>query len=958
MPRLAPLAALVALTACSALDLFGADVVDDPACARPRTFFRDVDGDGYGTPAATVTACLRPQGYAARSGDCDDRPGAAAVYPGAPEPCDGVDSDCSGDDAPPEDGDGDGHAPVAAACVGGALPKDDCDDARADVHPGAAERCDGRDNNCAGGVDEAPAADEACGGPQVRASACRAGACVATCARDRGDCDRDPRNGCEADLATSPAHCGACGMACGAGSACAGGACRSAVTSLAAGRAVSTDSAGRVSSYTCAVRGGDPSAGTAPRVLCWGSNRYGQLGVPPATLASSRTPVAFDLPLGLRYEQLAAGGRGACVRAVDGARAWGSLTCWGVTRRDGAVDPPHRLLDNDDVKQVAMELALDGRDSLCAVTANDRRLRCWGSNVSGNLGLDGAFIEEPTEVPVPAPVESVAMGPGHTCAASGAAVYCWGRNDAGQLGDGSRGPRAAPPATPSFRAPNGARVLSVVAGRDFSCAVTGTLDRLPRTFTCWGANPGNWFRAAPVGTPPNAPPSLDAPATVASSDGALFDVVAGGARWCLGGPLANGLTDEGFQCAGELFHRGNARVFQGLAPVPSLRGVTDLSLGPDHACGVRRSGDVLCWGENASGQCGDGSTALRRAPTVVSALRHRARLVPSSRDFLVLRADASLTTRSAALATLLGSHSPRDVALDGLGGAYVAARDGSLLCTNFTAALPSTPFLSPVTDPDATGAALQVAVARESVGAETAVVCARNDSDRVTCYRPQRRSPSPPAEPAWAYTPLAPSPTAGLEVVGLVGAPLGAHFCAWTARGEAHCWGANGDGQVDPARPGEQRPTATRVERLHDVVGVAVGSRHSCALRAAGGVVCWGETRLAAGGGALTDVPDVVDAVQVAAGAEHTCALRRAGRLVCWGSNGYGQLGDGSSLDRAAPVEVRGVEDADAVYAGAEYTCARRRTGQILCWGRNDEVQLDDGTFDDRSLPTPTLQVP
>ena len=82
----------------------------------------DVDGDGFDT-------C---------DGDCDDAD--PSVYPGAPDPCDGVDSDCDGDLGDEIDGDGDGFAP----CEG------DCNDRQAAVHPAAAEICDGIDNDCDG----------------------------------------------------------------------------------------------------------------------------------------------------------------------------------------------------------------------------------------------------------------------------------------------------------------------------------------------------------------------------------------------------------------------------------------------------------------------------------------------------------------------------------------------------------------------------------------------------------------------------------------------------------------------------------------------------------------------------------------------------------------------------------------------------------------------------------------
>jgi hypothetical protein len=125
------------------------------------------------------------------------------------------------------DADGDGFN--AAACGG-----PDCDDARASVHPGAPELCNGIDDDCDRMVDEEGAA--LCS-IAFATAACMGGACsVATCSPGYGDCDGVGANGCETALAASPLNCGACGrlcpvtasamtMACRAGT-CAVGTCR------------------------------------------------------------------------------------------------------------------------------------------------------------------------------------------------------------------------------------------------------------------------------------------------------------------------------------------------------------------------------------------------------------------------------------------------------------------------------------------------------------------------------------------------------------------------------------------------------------------------------------------------------------------------------------------------------------------------------------------------------------
>jgi len=99
---------------------------------------KDQDGDGH----YSKDSCKTP------NDDCNDND--PAIYPGAPEICDGKDNNCDGQVDESIDADGDGHYPVGACKT----PNDDCDDSDNTVYSGAAEICDGKDNNCDGQIDE------------------------------------------------------------------------------------------------------------------------------------------------------------------------------------------------------------------------------------------------------------------------------------------------------------------------------------------------------------------------------------------------------------------------------------------------------------------------------------------------------------------------------------------------------------------------------------------------------------------------------------------------------------------------------------------------------------------------------------------------------------------------------------------------------------------------------------
>ena len=143
-----------------------------------------------------------------------------------------------------------------------------------------------------------------------------------------------------------------------------------------------------------------------------------------------------------------------------------------------------------------------------------------------------------------------------------------------------------------------------------------------------------------------------------------------------------------------------------------------------------------------------------------------------------------------------------------------------------------------------------------------------------------------------------------------------------------------------------------------DLLGV--GDRHQCSINLGGTAQCWGDND----DGQLGDgsrqasarlprpVVGVMRYAALGAGVTHTCGVTESGDVYCWGSNDEGELGDGTTIGRSAPVRVAGTGTYQIVRGGRGHTCALDVEGQVRCWGSNVHGQLGDSTTDSRSVPT------
>jgi len=164
---------------------------------------------------------------------------------------------------------------------------------------------------------------------------------------------------------------------------------------------------------------------------------------------------------------------------------------------------------------------------------------------------------------------------------------------------------------------------------------------------------------------------------------------------------------------------------------------------------------------------------------------------------------------------------------------------------------------------------------------------------------------------------LVPTQVAGLES-GAIAVTAGAnHNCILTAAGEIKCWGQNTQGQL-----GNGTTTASTIPVLvkgidPGAIAVSAGTAHTCAFMADGKAMCWGQNtngRLGIGSTTASHEPAQVvnltadaDVVAIAAGNAHSCAISLVEGLVCWGYNNYGQLGNGTTTASNVPVVAASV---------------------------------------------------
>ena len=326
-------------------------------------------------------------------------------------------------------------------------------------------------------------------------------------------------------------------------------------------------------------------------LYCWGDNLSGELGLGNSTTPSS--PRATKVNLGTLKARMVSGG-GLSTLGV-------SHTCAVlVASSDGA----------------------------------NKGVYCWGDNSVGQLGRGTITSLPDSETTLPAQVQVLTGGTGnneivavssggtHTCALKkelsslgGSAVFCWGGNSKGQLGEGTTQDQTSPVAVLGYAS---AGAKSVSSGGSHTCLVTAV-----GTVACWGNNQNNQlgvpnlsgddtFRSSPVTVP-----NLFGVVAVAAGDKHTCAILNDGAVKCWGSAQFGQLGEGSLGGSFDLPRPFTGSVIYGKKAIA-------LASGGSHTCALIDDGSVKCWGYNGSGQLGDNSTTSSPYPIEVSGLNNAA----------------------------------------------------------------------------------------------------------------------------------------------------------------------------------------------------------------------------------------------------------------------------------------------------------------------------------------------
>lgn len=687
-------------------------------------------------------------------------------------------------------------------------------------------------------------------------------------------------------------------------------------------------------------------------VRAWGSDDFGQLGI--------GTPISSPLPVqvaGIPTISAIAAGFAFTV-AVD---AGGNVWTWGGNAFGQLGDGT--TADRATPKMVpglGGVTAVAAGEAFVVALKSDGSVWTWGSNGSGQLGTNNPAGQttSPAQVGGLPKIVAVAVGSYHALAvASDGSLWVWGYNNDGELGDGTYNNSPVPEKNLGISG-----VVAVDGGQTHSLAV-----KSDGTVWAWGNN-GNsqlgdgttTLRLTPVQT-------LNIANATSVAAGGFYSMArtADGKVWAWGNNYAGNLGT------------GSETDDVAVPVMAQVSGATKIAAGSDFSLAIVNGGTLTAWGDNSSGQIGDGSTTERDSPVSVSApAGNFVAIAGGDQHSVALRSDGTVWAWGGNSTGQLGygavdTHTTAQAVI-GITGTVVAIAAGGLnssaltsdgklwvwgynsdgqLGNGFTA-----PLSTPVTIYDNVAGMDSNLYHSLALGADGLVFGTGSnvngqlgDGSFVDSFVP-------------------------LQAAGLTNATAVAagtdHSLALKSDGTVWAWGDDSVGQLGDNGASSGAGTPQQVPGLKNIIAISAGSFFNLALDSGGTVWGWGGNGYGQLGMGATSPPVLTPTIAfggmkftaISAGTIFALALKSDGTVWAAGDNSSGELGDGSVISSASPVQVNVVSGVVAIAASKDgvrtspFGAAIKSDGTVYTWGDNQEGQLGDGTYAQRQNPVVALR--
>ena len=671
-------------------------------------------------------------------------------------------------------------------------------------------------------------------------------------------------------------------------------------------------------STTCAAASG--------AAYCWGLGIYGQLGT-GTSLIQSLTPVAVTTSgvlSGKTVTQVSVSFVSTCAAASGAAYCWGdnSTGQLGNNSTTASTAPvavnTGGVLSGKTVTRIKANVSTTGSTYSTCVAASSAAY-CWGGNEAGQLGNNSTTqslvpVAVNTSGAMSGSVTDVSLGNGNGCAiAAGITPYCWGNNATGQLGNNSTTQSLVPVAVTDNL---GFGSTSVSFGGTPATSVTYLSPTQIRaiapaksagTVTVSITNPDGQssnLTSAFTYTSPYAAPTLS---SISPNSG----TVSGGTSVTLSG---TNLAET-------------AKFTQISSTAASGGGSTD----NQHSCGITADGRAYCWGVNTSGQLGNGTTTASSTPVPVTGLL------------------------SSKIAVQVATGGDTSCALTADNLIYCWGKNGSAQFGNGTWSDSSTPVATTMS-----GALSGKTITQITVGGDWA--CALASDGSAYCWGGNWNGRLGTGGTTDSSTPA--TVGGGLSFISINA--MASNTCGITTTYKVYCWGSNDTGQIGDNTT-TQRTSPTAVSTSGVLNGINLTQVYplngaACALSSAGNVYCWGggwAGQLGNGGNSQSLVPVSVTmsgrtAVSIGGGRTQVCMVTTTSSVYCWGDNTYGQLGDGTTTAHNVPTQMNTASLLSGktiiqVSTGNYDTCVLTLDQITACSGHNASGELGNNSVTNSS---------